>query len=71
MRKHIISKGHFMADKIKPRRCAEFSKQSANTERQLTNTAASDHAIERPKQSANDNSLTWPLIPFSDGWLSG
>jgi hypothetical protein len=57
-----------MADEIKARRRAELRKKSANIEWQLTNNAA---LVERTEQSANDNSLAWPLIPFPDGWLSG
>jgi hypothetical protein len=25
-------------------------------------------AYSRPPESANDNGLAWPLIPFPDGW---
>lgn len=60
-----------MADEIKARRRAEFRKKAANIERQLTSTAASNDTLDRSEQSANDNSLTWPLIPFPDGWPSG
>ena len=24
--------------------------------------------LDRPVEAANDNGLTWPLIPFPDGW---
>lgn len=60
-----------MADEIKARRRAELRKTSATIERQPTNNAARVALFERPEQSANDNGLAWPLIPFPEGWLSG